>query len=596
MRRVVLVLAWVLAGAAAALGQERAWVQIEAQPTLREAEERARAYAGAFPDVAGFRLASGWYAIALGPYTPATAEARLAALRAENLVPADSFVALGEVYRAPFWPAGADPARAPPAAAAPAAGIAAAPPAPPGPPGAPEPPEPPAPPAPPEPPDETAAEARRSEAALDRDQRIALQDALKWFGHYDGALDGAIGPGTRAAMAAWQTAAGFEPTGVMTTRQRAQIFADRARIEAELGLARVTEPEAGIEIALPLALVAFEGYDPPFVQYGPKDGRGLRAVLISLPGDEAALWGLYDILQTLDTVPPDGPRSRGDRSFTIEASGPGVASYATAELTGGLIKGFMLVWPPEQADLAGRALAAMKATFKPVGRLALDPGLVPLDAATRAGMLAGMQVRRPAFSRSGFFVSPDGRVLTVAEAVAGCARITLDDGAEAEVAFTDPALGLALLVPRTPLAPPGVAAFETADPRAGADIAVAGFPFEDAIARPTLTFGAFAAASGLDGEAELRRLTLAARPGDAGGPVLDASGAVIGMLLPRPAGGSRLLPDDVAFAAGAAALAGRLAAAGLTVAAAARDGALAPEDLARRAGRMTVRVGCWRDG
>ena len=54
----------VVVGLWAALGgagsaQDRVWVQVEAQPTLREAEDRARAYAGAFPDVSGYRLRSG---------------------------------------------------------------------------------------------------------------------------------------------------------------------------------------------------------------------------------------------------------------------------------------------------------------------------------------------------------------------------------------------------------------------------------------------------------------------------------------------------------------------------------------------------------
>ncbi|TAG08687.1 MAG: peptidoglycan-binding protein, partial [Rhodobacterales bacterium] len=42
------------------------WVQIEAQPDLAGAEDRARAYAARFPETSGFRLRSGWYAIVLG--------------------------------------------------------------------------------------------------------------------------------------------------------------------------------------------------------------------------------------------------------------------------------------------------------------------------------------------------------------------------------------------------------------------------------------------------------------------------------------------------------------------------------------------------
>jgi hypothetical protein len=49
----------------------------------------------------------------------------------------------------------------------------------------------------------------------------------------------------------------------------------------------------------------------------------------------------------------------------------------------------------------------------------------------------------------------------------------------------------------------------------------------------------------------------------------------------------------VAFAAGAGPIAERLAAAGVTVQTAQRDGALAPEELTQRATRMTVLVSCW---
>ena len=52
----------------AALAQDTpAWIQIEAQPTLAKAQERVRAWAGEFPDVAGYELDTGWYSIVLGP-------------------------------------------------------------------------------------------------------------------------------------------------------------------------------------------------------------------------------------------------------------------------------------------------------------------------------------------------------------------------------------------------------------------------------------------------------------------------------------------------------------------------------------------------
>jgi S1-C subfamily serine protease len=210
----------------------------------------------------------------------------------------------------------------------------------------------------------------------------------------------------------------------------------------------------------------------------------------------------------------------------------------------------------------------------------------------RQGLLSGLEVRRPKLSRSGFFVDSAGAVLTTVEAVDQCRRITIDRDIEADVEFADAALGVALVKPRTAMAPRAVAAFQTTA-RPGAEVAVAGFSYEDKLPAPTLTFGTLDDLAGLNGEAGLRRLTLAALPGDAGGPVFDGAGAVLGMLLPKVDDPARQLPAEVSFAAAAASLATRLAEAGTAAQNATPSGAVAPEDLTRIAEDMTVLVSCW---
>lgn len=598
MMRQMIFLLWLgaaLPAAAPAWPQEQAqaevWVQIEARPTQAEAAERARAYARAFPDVSGYRLASGWYGIVLGPYAPEAARLRLDDLLGAGLIPSDSFIADGRNFREPF----VAPGEAAAALALPTPDTEAL--AVPGPETVTEEPAAQTPlpaPAPVQPtlPDETPEEARRSEALLVLDERLQIQSALQWFGFYTSAIDGAFGPGTRASMAAWQGAQGEEPTGILTARQRERLIDSFSKAQAELGLSTVTEEQAGIRIALPTSLVQFDRYEPPFVHFTAKDDSGVQVILISEPGDQGTLFGLYDILQTLEIVPLEGTRERRDSSFTIEGRSATIASYTHAELKGGLIKGYMLVWNPEDDERMARVLTAMQSSFRPFGERALDPGLVALSEEQRRGMLAGLEVRRPARSRSGLFIDARGTVLTVAEAVSGCGRVTLDRDIEAEVTLTDAALGLAVVKPRTPLAPRVTAAFRTEAPRPGEPVAVAGYPYEDRLPAPTLTFGALDAATGLEGEPDLRQLRLETRPGDAGGPVLDATGGVLGMLVPKP-DGTRQLPADVAFAVGAEALAARLSQAGLQPRTAEGGGALAPEDLVRIGDGMTALVSCW---
>ncbi len=563
-------------------------MQIEALPSVGEAQDRARAYAAVFPETVGYRLPSGWYALALGPYSVAEGAAQLNALRRENLIPRDSFIAYGNDFRDQFWPIGGavapiEPAVTPvaPPEAITEAPLDAAPTT-----------APTLEPAPVVVVEETPAEARRAEATLTREDRQLLQTALQWFGHYSSTIDGDFGPGTRGSMAAWQTAMGLEETGILTTTQRATLLNSYQAELAEFGFATVNEIESGIDITLPTALVEFDHYEPPFVHFRAKNGSDLSVILISEPGDQATLYGLYDVLQTLEIMPLTGERSRNERSFTLRGTSATVDSTAYAELKGGLVKGWILVSTPGNAARNTRIVSAMQSSFAPTGERALDPGMVPMDAAAKRGLLSGLEVRRPRLSRSGFYINATGSVLTTAEAVQSCGRITIDRAYDADVTLTDPALGLAVLTPRTPLSPPAVAGFQTGADRIGGDIAASGYSYEDKLPSPVLSFGTLEEATGLNGEAGVKRLTLTALPGDAGGPVVDGTGAVIGMLLPAAAGGKQL-PADVAFAAAASALTARLTSAGITPNAAAPGGALAPEDLSRLANGMTVLVSCW---
>ena len=105
------------------------------------------------------------------------------------------------------------------------------------------------------------------------------------------------------------------------------------------------------------------------------------------------------------------------------------------------VKGWMLVWPQgdevldeetgefvrEEDRRLGLVLAAMRESFTSLGAAALDDN-AGLDTATQSiDLVSGLEIRRPEKSRSGFYVSDTGAVLTTTEAVAGCGRITLDE-------------------------------------------------------------------------------------------------------------------------------------------------------------------------
>ena len=562
--------------AAPARAQETAWVQVEALRTLAEARQRAQAYEARFDNVAGFRMATGWYAIALGPFPPPLARAELAALRRAGLIPADSYLAAPSDYGRRFWPVGAG-ARALPADPPAATGSAAA--------------EPEAPAA--AAPDQTPAEARRGERRLTGAERRELQEALRWFGHYRAAIDGAFGRGTRRAMSEWQAAQGYPVTGVLTRNQRRELLAAyRAPFEA-LGLAPVRDEAAGIELVLPAGRVSHARTEAPFVHYDSDDGSGMRVLLISQSGDEAALFGLYEVMQTLEIVPPEGPRERGPRAFTLRGTSPELSSHTEARLEDGAIKGFTLVWREGDPRVIERVIERMRESFTRLPAVLPDDARDGGEAEAGADLLAGLELRRPQRTRTGFFVDAGGIVLTAAEAVADCARLTLGDAIEAKVAARDAGLGLALLRPEGALAPRQIAAFRPGEPRLRSELAVAGFSYGASLPLPVLTYGTLADRRGLAGEERLARLDLDAQPGDVGGPVLDSAGGVVGAVTVPESARGRRLPEGVAIAVDAPAIVAFLSRAGLSPRQAGESAPRPPERIAELAADMAVQVNCW---
>jgi hypothetical protein len=563
------------------LAQDTRWVQLEAYRDLDVALARAQDYQETIGNVSGFQLPSEWYAVSLGPFeTDTDAFEVRRQLRAEQAIPADAFVSNGENYGARFFPADGA-AVAPVVTPAPAAEpepLASAEPVP-------EPiPEP--------EPEETLREAQASERALDRDQRAELQTALQWFGFYTQRIDAAFGPGTRRSMRDWQAAQGYDDTGVLTTRQRAELLGVYQGELAALGMQTIRDEDAGIEIALPLAMVAFDRHEAPFSHFPSKDDSGVQVLLLSQPGNQATLFGLYEIMQTLEIVPLEGARERGSNSFTLTGQNDELRSHTFAQFRNGQIKGYTLVWTPERDAQMARVLPMMQDSFSTFGGT-LPESTGQASQVARSALLAGLSVRRPDYSRSGFYIDATGTTVTTAAAVAQCDRVTIDEAYTARIRAVDDALNIAVLEPETPLVPMAFAQFAEGDMPVGQEVTISGFSFEDMLTRPVLTFGRLDAIGGLSGEEGVLRLNATVAQGDLGGPVFGPTGAVLGLLSGQPMLDNRQLPPEVNYAVSAPAIRAFLSANGVSSGTLRAGVTVTPEHLTRVSGDLTVLVSCW---
>lgn len=605
MRPFLAGLGFLLASTALPVAAEDAtWIQIAARSSLTKAQEEAENYQQNRQNVSGFALGSGWYGIALGPYDRKDAEQLLRKLLGERAIPGDSYLVSGNSYRERFWPLGApsdvgpnrplpgtqaapvtapvdqpqpaEPTPEPQVAPEPAPQVEAAAPAP----------------AEPEikPADETVQEARASEKALDREQKRYLQVALKWAGHYNGAIDGLYGRGTRASMQSWQVANQHEPTGVLTTAQRAELVAAYEAILEGMDLQPVQDDAAAIRMKLPLGVVDFARYDPPFVRFEPNGDLNARVLMISQQGNAETMAGLYEIMQTLEIVPPEGPRKLTRTGFTLEGQNDRLHSYTEVSLKDGALKGFTLVWPAGDEARRTRVLEQMQSSFVTLDG-ALDPAISTPGDDQQADLVSGLEIRKPLRSRTGVFLDGKGRVLTSAEAVQDCGHIDIDGAHDAVIELADTTRNIAVLKPETTLAPRATAVFQSGVPRLKSQVALAGFPYGGVLTSAAMTFGTLEDLRGLDGDDSLNRLALSHRDSEIGGPVFDNSGRVIGVLMPPE--GDKKLTGAVSFVRDAQSILEALSGAG--VKAEASDGLayVTDEVLTETATKMTVLVRCW---
>jgi uncharacterized protein len=199
---------------------------------------------------------------------------------------------------------------------------------------------------------------------------------------------------------------------------------------------------------------------------------------------------------------------------------------------------------------------------------------------------------------SGFFVTAAGDLLTNAHVVEGCSRVSLAGGSPLTVVDIDASSDLALLKvgansTRTPLMLRQGRGIRLAD-----SIVVAGFPLTGLLSSGlNVTTGAVSALAGPDDDRRLVQITAPVQPGNSGGPLLDASGNVVGVVVSKldalmVASATGDIPQNVNFAISLGALQAFLDANGVDYQTRVSSTPISNADVAEQARAATVQIEC----
>ncbi len=200
---------------------------------------------------------------------------------------------------------------------------------------------------------------------------------------------------------------------------------------------------------------------------------------------------------------------------------------------------------------------------------------------------------------SGFVVSPRGHVLTNEHVVTKCREVRVAGIVNSEQVATDEKLDLALLK----VSPGGrsVATFRGGRGiRAGDDVIVVGYPLQGLLSsQMNVTKGTVSALAGPGEDRRIFQITAPVQPGNSGGPVLDASGNVVGVVVARLDALKMVrltgrLPQNVNFAISAGATRAFLDGHDVPYETAKSNRTMPTADIAAKAKGYTVLIECWK--
>jgi S1-C subfamily serine protease len=206
---------------------------------------------------------------------------------------------------------------------------------------------------------------------------------------------------------------------------------------------------------------------------------------------------------------------------------------------------------------------------------------------------------RPVASGTGFVVSAAGHVLTNNHVVEGCREMRVGDSEVLDLVAADKSADLAILKLRQPR--PAAASFrDGSNARPGEDIVVLGYPLHGLLgADAIVTTGIINALAGIRNDRRLIQISAPVQPGNSGGPVLDSSGNIVGVVVAKldALGVAKVtgdIPENVNFAINEATARSFLDAHHVGYNLAPSAGKLTAPDVASKASRFTLLLECFK--
>jgi serine protease Do len=373
-------------------------------------------------------------------------------------------------------------------------------------------------------------------AQQDPGERLETTLLLMALGFYKDKL-GLAGPAAAQGLRSFQRARGLPQTGAPDPRTLAALRVEGAPILAYFGFKTIQHPHNGAQLAYPANLLDHVTQTRRGYLFESRGGD-VSLEFSFVPAEQSSLEDLYRRLT----------QAGSDRRViykTIE--GHFLVITGTTKTHGYLTQyyaapggsvGFTLTFNPLRVRHGDRMALITGGLFQPQGAPgqpetadnAPPPpgGVPPRPPAAPPSQPAPQQARIQ--TGSGFFVTASGMGITNHHVIEGCSTLDVATHGEAEIVATDRNNDLALIRLKAQKATKPVLV-RRSPPRLGEAIFAMGFPLAGALDNGlNFTAGVVSSLAGAENDARILQFTAPIQPGNSGGPLVDQTGALIGVV------------------------------------------------------------------
>jgi serine protease Do len=378
------------------------------------------------------------------------------------------------------------------------------------------------------------------------DQRYEVQMLLGVAGFWPAVANDQFSHRLFEAIGRFQEANGFPASGILSSSQINRIREIADPILAYWQLRMIRHPAVGPPLWIPFGV----GFNQIQTRSGIDFENSNKIASISFNFfPNGNLRSTYLRLLNVPGLRPVYAKIK-DTFFVVDGESGGFNAYSRYQAIRSGIIGFTLSWTQDDAQnavLHGERLATLMsdlfranielglARSPPTPRPATVAVVPPPQAAPPPAMPATPEGKKPEKKKlfgTGFFVSSEGHIITNSHVVEDCSSVQVTLGLAPKMAgrimTQDFANDLALI--KVESHPAAFASFRSGV-RLGEGVAAFGFPLAGLLATGgNFTLGNVTAVAGLGDDTRFLQISAPVQPGNSGGPLLDYSGNVVGVV------------------------------------------------------------------